>query len=159
MRKTLLFCLSLVLVLALPLPAAAQVGMKVVGCEDDDNPDATFRDRCPAGVKTVREHSIRVIRMPDPPAIDEIAAANPITLYTVPQCDACDLVRNMLTTNGLPFSEKDVQDNGEMQEELRAASGGLTVPATVIGTTVSTGYSRSALEAALVQAGYPIEPQ
>ena len=64
-------------------------------------------------------------------------------------------MRNLLNTRNLPFTEKNVQDNAEMQEELKAVTGGLTVPATKIGSNIFTGYSRSAIDNALEQAGYP----
>ena len=85
----------------------------------------------------------------------EVAADNPVFLYTVPNCDACDLVRNLLSTRGIPVNEKNVEDNSANQDELKAKTGGMSVPALVVGGSALSGYNRSAIDAALKQAGYP----
>jgi glutaredoxin len=143
---------GIVLSLICSIPAAG--ALTVAKCVDASG-TVTFMDKCPPGTTKEGEQTIRGIGGIDKPTLEEIAAQNPIILYTVPDCDACDLVRNTLNTRKFPYTEKDVQDNSEMQDELKAATGGLTVPAMVIGTRVSTGYSRSAIDNVLEQAGYP----
>lgn len=137
---------------ALTTPAAART---VVECVEADG-TVTFRDSCPPEmtVKSVRE--LRGVG-PAGPHVAAAAAAFPIVVYTVPDCDACDLVRNALAGRHFPFREIDVQDDAARQEALRSRTGGLTVPAVLIGDQVLTGYSRDALDAALVRAGYPVE--
>lgn len=154
MRQTLIVCSACLLALFL---APAQAAVTVVECVDAAG-NSSFRDKCPPGTTKKGEKRLRGVSSDDAPSVEEIAEENPITLYTVPDCDACDLVRNVLSSRGLPFTEKDVQDNAEMQEELKGVTGGLTVPAMVVGENVSTGYSRSAIETALRSAGYP-EPE
>ena len=150
MRNRLNACLWLAMVLTVPGEAA----VTVIECVDASG-NSSFADKCPPGTTKKGEIQIRGFGGSDEPSLDEIAAANPITFYSVPDCDACDLVRNLLSTRNLPFTEKNVHDNAEMQEELKAVTGGLTVPATKIGSNISTGYSRSAIDNALEQAGYP----
>jgi glutaredoxin len=146
--------LSRCLWLALALNVPAEAAVTVIECVDASG-NSSFTDKCPPGTTKKSEKKMLGVGKKDEPSLDEIAAANPITLYSVPDCDACDLVRNLLSTRNLPFTEKDVQDNAEMQEELKAVTGGLTVPATKIGANISTGYSRSAIDNLLQQAGYP----
>ncbi len=150
MRNRFTACVLLALVLSVP-PAAA---LTVAKCLDPSG-TVTYMDKCPPGSTKEGDYRILGIGGIDEPTLEEISAQNPIVLYTVPDCDACDLVRNTLDTRNLPYTEKDVQDNAEMQDELKAVSGGLTVPAMLIGTSVSTGYNRSAIDNQLEQAGYP----
>ena len=150
MRNPTTACILLSLIFSVPVASAKTVAK----CVDADG-TVTFMDRCPPGTTKQGEKQIRGIGGSDEPSLDEIYAQNPITLYTVPDCDACDLVRNLLATRKFPYTEKDVQDNEAMQDELKTVTGGLTVPAMVIGGNVSTGYSRSAIDNALEQAGYP----
>lgn len=151
MRQTLIVGSACLLALLVGTGAAA---LTVVECVDAAG-NSSFRDKCPPGTTKKGERRLHGVGGSDEPSVEEIAEAHPITLYSVPDCDACDLVRQMLSSRSLPFTEKDVQDNAEMQDELKSVTGGLTVPATAIGETVSTGYSRSALENALRAAGYP----
>lgn len=140
--------------LALGLTVSVEAAVTVIECVDPSG-NSSFADKCPPGTTKKGEVKIRGFGGSDEASLDEIAAANPITFYSVPDCDACDLVRNLLNTRNLPFTEKNVQDNAEMQEELKAVTGRLTVPTTKIGSNISTGYSRSAIDNALEQAGYP----
>jgi len=125
----------------------------IVQCQGADG-TAEFRDRCPAGMQRLGERRIRTTN-PVVATVEAAAKSNPVTLYVVPECDACDLVRNRLKARELPYTEKDVQDDPVSQEELKAASGGLTVPALVVGGEVVRGYSSDAVDSALDAAGYP----
>jgi glutaredoxin len=89
------------------------------------------------------------------PSAEEIAKSHPVTLYTVPECDACDLVRNQLKEREIPYTEKDVSEDVELQTELMEAAGSVTVPTVMLGETVLKGYQRAALETGLTEAGYP----
>ena len=137
------------------LIAANAAAVTVVECVDAEG-NSSFRSQCPPGSKQKSEKKISGLGGLDEQSIEAIAAANPITLYTVPDCDACDLSRNALSGRDIPFTEKIIQDNAELQEELKNRSGGLTVPAIIIGEKVLTGYSRDAIDGALGNAGYPI---
>ena len=137
------------------LLASAVDARTVVECVDADG-NVSFRDRCPPGMTKKGEKQLRGVSSQPEPSTAHIAAANPITVYVVPQCDACDLVRNALDSRDIPYHLRDVQDNAAAQEELKGRSGGLTVPTTLVGDRVLTGYSRDAIDSALRQAGYPL---
>jgi len=68
--------------------------------------------------------------------IEDAALENPVSLFTVPVCDSCDLVRLLLEKKSIPFAEKDVRNNQETQAELQEISGTLSVPTLVIGSKV-----------------------
>lgn len=139
---------------ALSTPAAARIIVKCMGAGDEI---ATFRHSCPPGTTAVEEIKLVGVDGPRVPTMDAAASANPIVLYTVPDCDACDLVRQSFRGRDIPFTEIDVQDDAASQEEFRARTGSLTVPGIVIGERVLSGYSRDAIDTALLDAGYPIE--
>lgn len=132
----------------------ASAAVTVVECVDAKG-DTSFRDKCPPGTTKASDKVLLGVSSNKAKSIKEIAAANPVVLYSVPSCDACDLVRNALNSRRAPFNEKNVQDDASSQSELKDKTGDLTVPSVLIGTTVLSGYNRSALESALNQAGYP----
>lgn len=139
-----LFCLT-------SLPAAA---LTVYDCVDAHG-NHVFMENCPPGMKPASETKLPGHKPQAPPTIDEIAKKTPVTLYTAPQCDACDLVRHYLQERKVPFTEKNVGNNADLLNELKQKTGGLTVPVTLIGEQKLVGYNRSALQSALDAANYP----
>jgi glutaredoxin len=135
------------------LAATAVSALTILECKDKDG-TVSFSDLCPPGSVKIGERRYAAIggeRNPDARYAPERPT---ITLYSVANCDACDLVRNVLDTRAVPYNEKNVADDAATQEELRTATGALNVPTVLIGTTPLSGYNRSALEAALNNAGY-----
>ena len=149
------FVTATALVVASLTLSAPALAVTIVECVDASG-NVSMRDKCPPGMTKKGEKVLRGLGGKKLTPVEEVAAAKPLVLYTVPSCDACDLVRNLLSNEGYPFTEKDVQDNAEIQQELEEVAGGLTVPALLVGDQRPlTGYSRSAILAALSQAGYP----
>ncbi len=127
----------------------------------DANGNVTYQDTPPPDNVEFEETNISE---PVPPSTDgsqllmeEAALANPVSLYTVPACDSCDLVRLFLERNSVPFAEKNVRNNVPVQDELETKSGSLEVPTLIVGDKVIEGYSRSSIKAVLVEAGFPID--
>ena len=143
--------LPLTFTLAGHVSAAA---ITVVECVDADGA-SSFRDRYPPGTVQTGALQIRNATASADGSLEEVASENPVLLYVVPECDTCDLVRNLLQKHSIPYDEVDVQDNAKRQENLKALSGSLVVPAVTIGATVLTDYSETGLDNALTQAGYP----
>lgn len=143
---------SALLLSLVALPSFAAV--TVVECADSDG-NSSFRDKCPPGTTKTGDKKLIGVSPNKTKTAAEIAADSPNFLYTVTNCDACDLVRNALSKRGVPINEKNVEDNTANQDEMKAKTGNMTVPALVIGSTVLTGYNRSAIDGALNQAGYP----
>ncbi len=90
-----------------------------------------------------------------PWATDDTANKPPIVLYSVPKCSPCDLARAYLQKRNVPFTEKNVQGNAALQEELKQKVGEVSVPAILVGNKVIKNYVESWLESELDQAGYP----
>lgn len=141
-----------VLVLAIFIGPSA-TAVTVVECRDTAG-NVSFRDTCPPEMAKTGEKRVAGEKKGGP-SIAEIAAKNPVTLYSVPNCDACDLVRQRLESRGVPFSEKGVDNAADVQQELKAKTGSVTVPTVTIGAANVAGYDRTALDTTLEQAGFP----
>jgi len=88
-------------------------------------------------------------------AMNAAAEAAPVVIYRTPSCSPCDSAAAYLNSRGVPFTEKDVEGNGELQQELKAKAGQISVPTIMIGEKVMKGYMQSLLEGELDAAGYP----
>lgn len=91
---------------------------------------------------------------PEPFALQQARKNFPVTLYTVPECEACTAARSLLNKRGVPFKEVSVTEPA-LQEEFKKTIGGNTVPAMVVGSTVQKGYEEAAYQRLLDAAGYP----
>lgn len=80
---------------------------------------------------------------------------SPVVLYSAPKCASCDLARIYLEKRKIPFTEKNVESDPKLQEELKAKAGTLSVPTILVGEKVMSGYLESLLEGELNAAGYP----
>lgn len=86
---------------------------------------------------------------------DDVVQKAPVVLFSTPKCASCDTARAYLKSRGVPFTEKNVEGNRKLQDELIQQAGGLAVPTILVGSKVMKGYLESLLEGELDQAGYP----
>ncbi|MCZ6718945.1 MAG: glutaredoxin family protein [Gammaproteobacteria bacterium] len=135
--------------------------VKVYECVDEEGTHS-FRDYCPPGSTPVGEKKLSTGQHPagqdggTRSSVDELAEKYPITLYGIPECDACDLVRNFLNQREIPFTEKNVADDVDVQLELEEKIGSLSVPAITIGEDkVLMGYHPTRLKEEFDAIGYP----
>lgn len=88
-------------------------------------------------------------------ALQEAMKANPVSLYTAPECkEACESARALLNKRGVPFKEISVTDN-QMRDELIKVGGAAEVPLMLVGGSKHKGFEAGAYTSALDQAGYP----
>lgn len=123
----------------------------------DGNGNVTYTDTKPpenAGMVEERELE-RVTDDQQQPDLDQLAEESPITFYSVPGCDACDMVRNYLSEQDLPFTEVNVESDVDNQTAMKAAVGNLSVPTLTVGSRAMTGYNRDGIATMLEVAGYP----
>lgn len=120
----------------------------------DKDGKVSYHDRPPAteGYQ-VEEKSLRGRSAAAPS--DEVVQKYPVVLYTAPKCGDCNSARLYLKDRGIPFTEKNVDGNRQLQDELIKQTGGLAVPTITVGGKVMRGYLESLLEGELDQAGYP----
>ena len=87
----------------------------------------------------------------------ELATAaknSPVTIYSSTACTPCDDGRSFLKQNGIPFSEKTVATNADI-EKFKKLSGGSNLPFLMIGKVKLLGFNSSEWRNSLSQAGYP----
>lgn len=84
----------------------------------------------------------------------KVAGQYPVTLYTGENCGPCASARAMLTTRGVPFSEKTVTTNEDTQA-LQRISGDALLPFMTIGSQQLKGFSDAEWTQFLDAAGYP----
>ena len=90
----------------------------------------------------------------EPYALQIARKNNPVTLYSTPKCPLCDRARELLKARGVPFSEKSVVTDQQV-EELERVVGRNALPSLVVGTKIQDGFAESLYEAMLDGAGYP----
>ena len=89
-----------------------------------------------------------------PYELRQVASKFPVTLYTGENCSPCQTARSMLITRGVPFTEKTVNSNDDIQA-LQRLSGDNTLPFGTIGGQQLKGYSDTEWTQFLNAAGYP----
>ncbi len=107
-------------------------------CEDAEG-NQTFEKACSPGTNLVGEKKISVGK--NSSGTVDLSKLN-VVLYTIPDCETCENVAIYLKSRDIPFSEKDVSKDPKIQQELTKLSGKLSVPVTVIGEEVVSGYNR-----------------
>ncbi|MFA6015203.1 MAG: glutaredoxin family protein [Gallionellaceae bacterium] len=92
---------------------------------------------------------------PLPYATQRAMAKFPVTLYVAENCgQACILARAYLTKRNIPFVEKNLVNNSDI-EAFKTASSGEMIPTLNIGKNWLKGYLESQWEGELDAAGYP----
>lgn len=126
----------------------------------DDKGRVEWRDTPPpANAKKVEQRTIggSVIETSTLPYSVQQAVRNfPITLYISNCGEGCDKARAHLTRRGIPFTQKNPQDDVDGYKKL--TNGSMEVPLLFIGKDRLKGYEVGAWDAALDTAGYPRQP-
>jgi glutaredoxin len=93
---------------------------------------------------------------PLPYATRQAAEKFPVTLYTTANCvDACKQGRALLNGRGVPFSEKMMNTQEEIDELARKLGGEASVPSLFVGQQSFKGFESGAWTNLLDLAGYP----
>lgn len=79
----------------------------------------------------------------------------PVTLYSSKDCAPCNSGRNLLINRGVPFNEKTVESNEDIEALQRLANGANSLPLLTIGGQQLKGYSDVEWSQYLDAAGYP----
>lgn len=140
------------------LPAAAQTVYRIVG------PDGkvTFSDRAP-DAQTAPDiangrRSAGAGGSGLPYELQQIATRFPVVLYTGSDCAPCASARNLLINRGVPFTERTVSTNEDI-DALQRLSGSTSLPFGTIGSQQLSGYSDTEWAQYLDAAGYPRQSQ
>lgn len=93
-----------------------------------------------------------------PYALQQASRNFPVTLYTAANCGGCDAGRSFLSKRGIPFTEKTVKSNEDI-DALKQLSGSTSIPVLLIGSAKQSGFESGAWGEALDAAGYPATSQ
>ncbi|MDH6165303.1 glutaredoxin [Variovorax boronicumulans] len=143
--------------LALLLVAAGAMAQPIYR-NVDKNGKVTFSDRAPAA-STEPAAGPQSAATPAstaglPYELRQVAQRYPVTLYTSEDCAPCSAARTLLTTRGIPFDERTVKSNEEI-EALQRLSSQSSLPLLTIGTQQLKGYADNEWSQYLDAAGYP----
>lgn len=137
-------------------PAGAQQIFRIIGADGR----VTFTDRAPVdpGAKVA---PAAVVGMGSAEAgaglpfeLRNVASRFPVTLYTGANCIPCASARNFLATRGVPFTEKTISTNPDI-DALTRLSGSQSLPFATIGAQQLKGFSEVEWGQFLDAAGYP----
>ncbi len=79
----------------------------------------------------------------------------PVTLYVAENCvEFCRQARELLTRRGIPFTERKLVSQEEI-DAFKTASGGDSIPALAVGRTFVNGFEAGRWHSELDIAGYP----
>lgn len=144
---------------AVALPAAAQTVYRIVG------PDGkvTFSDRAPDAqtapdIANCRRSGGGGGSSSLPYELQQVAARFPVVLYTGSDCAPCTSARNLLINRGVPFTERTVSTNEDI-DALQRLSGSTSLPFGTIGSQQLSGFSDTEWAQYLDAAGYPRQSQ
>jgi len=84
----------------------------------------------------------------------QVAGKYPVTLYSSSNCAPCDSGRSLLTSRGVPFSEKTI-NTAQDAAALQKLSGNNAVPLLTVGAQHVAGFSAQEWTDYLNAAGYP----
>lgn len=147
---------SAVLALA-SLGTQAQPMYRIVG------PDGkvTFSDRPPADGSAATAPGGAAARANNADAgaslpfeLRQVVGRYPVTLYSGPNCAPCASARNLLVNRGVPFAERTVSTNEDV-DALQRVSGETSLPFGTIGGQQLKGFSDVEWTQYLDAAGYP----
>jgi len=91
-----------------------------------------------------------------PSELRQIASRFPVTLYTSDSCSPCQQARQLLVQRGVPFTERSVNSNEDI-EALRHLSGDSALPFGTIGRQQLKGFADAEWTQYLDAAGYPAQ--
>ncbi len=89
-----------------------------------------------------------------PFALRQTVQRYPVTLYTTTSCQPCDRGRDWLRERGIPFAEKTVNSNDDI-DAFQKLSGGTQLPHLTVGPQALPGFSSPQWAQYLDAAGYP----
>lgn len=89
-----------------------------------------------------------------PPELQAAVSKNPVTFYSTNGCDACNEGRAMLKQNGIPFIEKIIKTEADI-DKLKQISGDTVLPLIMVNKSKFLGFDATEWRTALTAGGYP----
>ena len=142
---------------------AAPLWAQQVYRQVDANGRVTFSDKAPSARAEPTATADQPAADPGsdgalPYELRQVVQRYPVTLYTRSDCQPCDAGRNLLTTRGVPYTERTVNSAADTAAMQRmGGQGGL--PVLSIGSQQLQGFLDSEWSQYLDAAGYPRSSQ
>ncbi len=136
---------------------------KVVGPDGKvsytDRPDTSGTGKVssvsPKGPATGSGEAVPSANASLPAALRQVAAKFPVVLYvSTPDCEPCNSGRQFLQQRGIPYAERTVTTNEDV-DALQRITGGKAAPTLSIGGQGRAGFSTNEWGQYLDAAGYP----
>jgi len=154
MNKLYILAWAAALAAAVAAPAAAQYRWV------DANGKVHYGDSPPRDAKDVRALGTRPATGTGdalanlPFEVRRAVERAPVVLYTAPECQPCAPAAALLRERGVPYAERSVTTNDDLQE-FRRLTGGLRLPHITIGNLSQNGFNPELWHSLLDAAGYP----
>lgn len=142
-------------ILVLFLSAFHVQAVTIQECVNDDTGEKTFQKNCPPGTSSL--NTLKLQTGKSRKSVEQEPSNINITLYTIPDCDSCDVTRRVLKDYGSNFTELNLEDNAELQNKLKeeiGAEGNLQVPTVIFGEKQIVGFNKETLINELESAGF-----
>lgn len=117
----------------------------------------TYSDQPPpASVKNVevRNFATGAPTATMPFEVRQAVSRFPVTLYTTSQCSSCDDARKFMRTRGVPYTEKTVSTQEDIDALKKLSREGI-LPVATVGRQKVSGFNESSWATLLDDAGYP----
>ena len=72
-----------------------------------------------------------------------------VTIYTTPTCHFCQMSKEFIKENNVPYTEHNVAADMEKRQEMIDKSGQMGVPVIMIGEEMIIGFDKKRMEGAL----------
>ena len=124
----------------------------------------TFSDRAPSDAKAKPTQAVPLTGSPGtstaslPAEVRQAAGRFPVTIYNGADCSPCLTARSFLLRRGVPFTEKSIVTEEDVQA-LQRISGGTSMPFATIGAQHIRGFNEVEWSQYLDAAGYPRSSQ
>ena len=146
--------IKLIAVFAIIMPATVDLYAQQVYKSVDKNGRVTYSEVPPlpgSGDKLAGESAANPSL---PYTLQQIVSRYPVTLYSSENCAPCISARLMLTQRGVPFTERTIASNEDI-EAYKRINGDTSLPLATIAMQQLKGYEESEWTKYLDAAGYP----
>ncbi len=155
MHKLLKFAIHLIAIKAIITPAMSVLHAQQIYKSVDKQGRVTYSEAPPApstGDKLVGDSASSNASLPY--ALQQVVSRYPVTLYSNADCAPCINARIMLTQRGVPFTERTVASNEDV-EAYKRINGDTSLPMATIAAQQLKGYEETEWSKYLDAAGYP----
>ena len=146
--------IKLIVVLAIIITATVDLHAQQVYKSIDKNGRVTYSEVPPLPSSGDKLTGESVANPSLPYTLQQIVSRYPVTLYSAENCAPCISARLMLTQRGVPFTERTIASNEDI-EAYKRINGDTSLPLATIATQQLKGYEESEWTKYLDAAGYP----